>query len=97
MVEALAPEELTDTSTIDGAIAYLQSNYPDAVRPDDREGYQGIIVESDQLLSVATVIRDDLGFDYLSSATAVDYLGVGDHMEMVYHAYRTSGGGALVF
>ena len=33
----------------------------------------------------------------LSSATAVDYLGAGDHMEMVYHAYRTNGGGALVF
>ena len=37
------------------------------------------------------------GFDYLSSATAVDYLGQGDHMEMVYHAYRSGGGGALVF
>ncbi len=97
MVEALATEETIDAQTIDGAIAYLQTQFPDAVKLDDREGYQGLIVDSAQLLKVARAIRDDLGFDYLSSATAVDYLGVDDHMEMVYHAYRTSGGGALVF
>ncbi len=87
---------LTST-TIDGAIDHLQTTYPKAVSVDDREGYGGIIVDSAQLLDVARVIRDELGFDYLSSATAVDYLGAGDHMEMVYHAYRSSGGGALVF
>jgi NADH-quinone oxidoreductase subunit D/NADH-quinone oxidoreductase subunit C/D len=27
----------------------------------------------------------------------VDYLGIGDHLEMVYHAYNTHGGPALVF
>ena len=97
MVEALAPEDTIETTTIDGAIAYLQTHYPDAVKLDDREGYQGLIVDSGQLMKVARAIRDDLGFDYLSSATAVDYLGVDDRMEMVYHAYRTSGGGALVF
>ena len=97
MVEALAPDEAIDTTTVDGAIAYLRSHYSDAVKLDDREGYQGVIVDSGQLLKVARAIHDDLGFDYLSSATAVDYLGDGDHMEMVYHAYRTSGGGALVF
>jgi len=42
-------------------------------------------------------MRDELGFDYLSSATGVDYLGIEDSMEMVYHAYRTSGGSALCF
>ena len=94
---ALAPEKTLDATTVDEAIAYLRDEYADAVTLDDREGYGGVIVESRRLVEVARAIRDDLGFDYLSSATAVDYLGAGDHMEMVYHAYRTSGGGALVF
>ena len=49
-------------------------------------------------MAVATTIRDELGYDYLSSATAVDYLGKGDHLEMVYHAYQIEQGGpGLVF
>ena len=95
--QAIAPENTIDTATIEGSIEYLQSNYPDLVKTDERDGYSGIIVDCDRLLDIAGVIRNDLGFDYLSSATAVDYLGEGDHMEMVYHAFRTSGGGALVF
>lgn len=95
--QAFAPEEQIDTSTIDGAIDYLKSKYPDAIKADDREGYQGVIVDKDKLLEVSHAIRDELGFDYLSSATGVDYLGEGDHMEIVYHAYRTTGGSALVF
>lgn len=92
-----APAAPLTSTTIEGAIAHLQATYPEAVSVDDREGYGGVIVDSAQLLDIARVIRDELGFDYLSSATAVDYLGAGDHMEMVYHAYRSSGGGALVF
>jgi NADH-quinone oxidoreductase subunit C/D len=79
------------------ALAFLQEQFGDAVRPDDRTGYQGVIVSPEQLVEVATAARDKLGYDYLSSATAVDYLGKGDHLEMVYHAYRArEGGPALV-
>ncbi len=92
-----APDAPLTSTTIEGAIDHLQATYPDAVSADDREGYGGVIVDSARLLDIARVIHDELGFDYLSSATAVDYLGAGDHMEMVYHAYRSSGGGALVF
>lgn len=95
--QAIAPEEQIDTTSIDGAIDYLKTKYPDAIKSDDREGYEGIIVDPAKLLDVSQEIHDVLGFDYLSSATAVDYLGDGDHMEMVYHAYRTTGGSALVF
>ena len=94
---AAAPEQPIETASIDDAIAYLKSNHPGAIKLDDRAGYEGVIVDPDHLVDVARVIRGELGFDYLSSATAVDYLGESDHMEMVYHAYRTSGGGALVF
>jgi NADH-quinone oxidoreductase subunit C/D len=87
--------------SIEDAITDLKAKFPSAVSDDTREGYSGVIVNKDNLIEVAGYVRDTLGFDYLSSATAVDYLGEGnhsnDHLEMVYHAYRTSGGKALVF
>lgn len=80
------------------AVAVLKQQYGDAIREDDRNGYSGIIVDPTKLVDIATTIRDELGYDYLSSATAVDYLGKGDHLEMVYHAYRIrEGGPALMF
>jgi NADH-quinone oxidoreductase subunit D/NADH-quinone oxidoreductase subunit C/D len=92
--QVFAPEQ---TGSIENAIAYLKEKYPEAVKDDTRQGYSGVIVDRGQLVQVAQTMRDELGFDYLSSATAVDYLGVEDSMEMVYHAYRTTGGSALVF
>jgi len=92
--QTLAPAQ---TGTIENAINYLKQKYPDIVKDDGRQGYSGIIVDRTHLVDVAQTMRDELGFDYLSSATGVDYLGVEDSMEMVYHAYRTSGGSALCF
>lgn len=86
-----------ETLDIKQSIERLKQQFPDAVKDDTRQGYGGIVVAKGQLQEVARAIRDDLGFDYLSSATAVDYLGIEDSMEMVYHAYRISGGSALVF
>ncbi len=87
--------------TIDESISHLKEKFPDAVADDTREGYSGVMIDKDKLRDVAQYAKDTLGFDYLSSATAVDYLNEGIHtedcIEMVYHAYRTSGGGALVF
>ena len=79
-------------------IADLQAQFPGAVTADSRKGYEGVIVQTDKLVDIATFIRDRLGYNYLSSATAVDYLGQGDQMEMVYHSFRVpTGGPALVF
>lgn len=96
MVDMIAPVSTSELATGE-ALQYLKDKFPDAIKDDTRQGYSGIIVDRDQLVKVATVLRDELGYDYLSSATAVDYLGISDHMEMVYHAYRTTGGGALNF
>lgn len=74
----------------------LEARFPALVRRDDREGYQGYLVSAEHLIEFATVIRDEFGYDYLSSVTGVDYLPEG-MMEVVYHAYRTEGGPALVF
>ncbi len=74
----------------------LLSRFPEFVTRDARKGYEGYIVQADKLVEVATAIRDDLGYDYLSSVTGVDYLAEGK-MEVVYHAFRSTGGPALVF
>lgn len=70
--------------------------FPEHVALDTRKGYQGYLVDAGRLVEVATAIRDELGYDYLSSVTGVDYLPEGK-MEVVYHAYRSTGGSALVF
>jgi NADH:ubiquinone oxidoreductase subunit D/NADH:ubiquinone oxidoreductase subunit C len=73
----------------------LEIRFPDAVRKDDREGFQGYIVEKESLVEVATALRDDFGYDYLTSVTGVDYIEE-DILEAVYHFYRSTGGKELV-
>jgi NADH-quinone oxidoreductase subunit D/NADH-quinone oxidoreductase subunit C/D len=73
----------------------LEIRFPDLLTPDDRQGYEGYIVKTENLVEVATALRDEFGFDYLSSLTGVDYLP-DDQMEVVYHLYRSTGGSGLV-
>ena len=77
-------------------VSPLEARFPGSVSPDDRKGYEGYLVDTDQLMDVAIFIRDELGYDYLSSVTAVDYYPE-DVIEVVYHAFRSTGGPALVF
>jgi NADH-quinone oxidoreductase subunit C/D len=74
----------------------VETRFSDILISDERAGYEGYLVHVDHLLDFAATIRDELGFDYLSSVTGVDYLPDGK-MEVVYHVYRTAGGPALVF
>ncbi|MBE9524876.1 MAG: NADH-quinone oxidoreductase subunit D [Chloroflexi bacterium] len=74
----------------------LTARFSDAVSPDERAGYEGYIVKAEKLVEFATALRDDFGYDFLSSVTGVDYLPDGI-MEVVYHAYQSTGGAALVF
>ena len=73
----------------------LSARFPGILSTDLRPGYSGWIVEKDHLLEFATALRDELGYDYLSSITGVDYLPEGK-LEVVYHAYQTTGGPGLV-
>jgi NADH-quinone oxidoreductase subunit D/NADH-quinone oxidoreductase subunit C/D len=86
MTEQSVPVEITTQA----------SPLPDYVTPDTRPGYSGSLLPADKLLEFAAHARDELGYDYLSSVTGVDYLPQG-LMEVVYHAYKTTGGPALVF
>ena len=79
------------TSTVD-----LVARFPGKVTSDTRPGYSGFIVNKDNLVEVATAIRDEFGFDLLTAATGADYIAE-NKMEMVYHAYKTTGGPGLVF
>jgi len=72
----------------------LLEKFPQYVKTDERTGYDGYVVSSDHLIDVTRTIRDELGYDYLSSITGVDYLPNG-LMEVVYHFFKSSGGPAL--
>lgn len=77
----------------------LERRFPDAVKADGRAGYVGYLVEVPKLVEVATALRDEMGYDYLSSVTAVDYYSdapnSNNFIEVVYHLYKSTGGGAL--
>lgn len=79
------------TQTVD-----LIARFPGTVTADERPGYSGFIIKKENLVEVATAIRDEFGFDLLSSVTGVDYIAE-NKMEVVYHAFRTTGGPGLVF
>jgi NADH-quinone oxidoreductase subunit D/NADH-quinone oxidoreductase subunit C/D len=70
-------------------------SFPEAVKAEARKGYSGYVVSPDKLIEVTTAARDQGGYTFLSSATAVDYLEQGQ-LEMVYHLYNMAGGTALV-
>jgi NADH-quinone oxidoreductase subunit C/D len=74
----------------------LAAKFPGAVTADTRPGFSGWLVEAAKLIEFATFVRDELGYDFLSSVTGVDYINEGK-MEVVYHAYKTTGGPALIF
>jgi NADH-quinone oxidoreductase subunit D/NADH-quinone oxidoreductase subunit C/D len=69
---------------------------PEYAAADERPGHEGVIVPADKLIEFAAALKDELGFDYLSSVTGVDNLPE-DLMEVVYHVYNSNGGPALNF
>ena len=72
----------------------LETRFAGILSPDTRKGYEGYLVPADKLVEVATALRDEFGYDYLSSVTGTDYLPEGK-MEAVYHLYRSTGGSSL--
>ena len=59
--------------------------FTEILRPDQREGYAGLLVGS---------LRDEFGYDHLTSVTGVDYLEE-EKMEVVYHLFKSTGGPIL--
>ena len=69
--------------------------FPEILIHDERPGYEGYIVKPEHLITFMQRIRDDFGYDYLSSVTGVDYFPEG-LMEVVYHIRKSIGGSPLV-
>ncbi|HSJ55416.1 MAG TPA: NADH-quinone oxidoreductase subunit C, partial [Anaerolineae bacterium] len=63
--------------------ARLKEALPGSVVDQDR-GW--LVLDPGRLVSVATYIRDELGFDWLSNITAADYP---DRLEVVYNVYSS--------
>jgi len=78
----------------------IEERFPDVIVRDERKNYEGYILQTDQLRDVALILRDEMGYDYLSSVTAVDYLTDKEDeestFEVVYHFYKSTGGEALI-
>ena len=81
---------LVHTETLD-----LAARFPGSVTADSRPGYTGWMVDKNKLIEVATTLRDEFGYDFLSSVTGVDYFP--DKMEVVYEAFKTIGGPGIRF
>jgi NADH-quinone oxidoreductase subunit D/NADH-quinone oxidoreductase subunit C/D len=80
-----------------GVMEALQTRFPDAITPEDRQSYEGFTVSADRLVEVATSLRDEHGYDLLTNLGYVDYVAEG-FFETVYHVYNTrQGGKALTF
>ncbi|HIE37971.1 MAG TPA: NADH-quinone oxidoreductase subunit D [Anaerolineales bacterium] len=76
-------------------MAELQERFPGAAQPAP-EPQEGLTIARDRLVEVATYLRDELGYAYLSNITSVDYPegtnGLPPRFEVVYHLYQPTGG-----
>jgi NADH-quinone oxidoreductase subunit C/D len=67
-----------------GAVeAQLNTAFPGAVV--EREG-DWLVLDRDRLPSIATYLRDEMGFDFLTHVSASDYA---DHLDVIYNVYST--------
>jgi len=90
------PDNSKESERAKTGVEDVEVRFSDLLTHDERPGYGGYLIQTQHLINFARNLRDELGFDYLSSVTGVDYLPEGK-MEVVYHMYRTKGGPALVF
>jgi len=74
----------------------LAARFPGKVTADSRPGYTGFLVNKENLVEVAAALHNEFGFDLLTSLTGVDYIAE-NKMEVVYNAYKTTGGAGLIF
>ncbi len=93
-VEVLEPETET-IDPVEKAVGRLKEKFGEAIQDDTRDRFTGHIVPAENLVEIAEYLRDDLGFNYLSSVTGVDLIEDGK-MEVVYHTYSIREGGGSV-
>lgn len=84
MTEATAPLVVSE----------LVQRFPGWVSAETRPGYRGELVDPAHITEIARAVKDDLGYDLLSSITAADYPAEGVQ-DVVYHFSKTTGGAPL--
>ncbi len=72
----------------------ILNRFPDWVKPDEREGFGGLLVSTSHLISLMESLQDQFDYDHLTSVTGVDYPAE-DLMEVVYHLFKSTGGAIL--
>ena len=87
---------MTDLSRTPTIYEDLITRFPEKVTPETRSGYSGVIVDPSALLDVVSFLRDQAGFDYLSSITAVDDFPE-NQFEVIFHLFKTTGGRGIEF
>ncbi|RLC94779.1 MAG: hypothetical protein DRI77_10685, partial [Chloroflexi bacterium] len=87
MAEEKASKQATDL------LSLLEERFPGAAQPAE---YEGVVIAPDQLIKVATFLRDELDYAYLSCVTGVDYPEATNsfpaRFEAVYNLFRAQGG-----
>ena len=92
-VQDVPQEELHESPEAE-AKALLKQQFA-SLQDDSRDGHDAIMVSAENLIEVAGYLKDDLGFNYLSSVTGVDLIE-DDKLEVVYHAFSVEKGGGPV-
>lgn len=82
-----------DENPVAAATAILKERFSDYIEDDTRDGYEGILVKPEKIVQVSQALRDELGFNYLSSVTGVDLIDE-NKMEVVYHTCSIDRGGS---
>src|SRR5678815_2621925 len=79
MTTPVSPSPTAQASSFD-----LAARFPNIVSAETRPNFKGWIVPKENLVEVATALRDEFGYDLLATVTGVDYFPE-NKMEVVYH------------
>jgi len=70
------------------AVVKLQERFADSVlESKEFRGETTVVVKKEKILEVLKCLKEDLGFNFLTDVTAVDYLGQDPRFMVVYHLY----------
>ena len=89
----MAEETQVSSQLTTKALSALEDRFPGAIQPAE---YEGVVVAPGQLVDVATFLRDELDYRYLSLVSGADYpeptAQFPARFEAVYHLFRSEGG-----
>ncbi len=66
--------------TADELAKAINDKIPAAVEPEEHADMPALVTTTGRLVEVCRILRDDLGKNFLSAVTAVDYLGYGEEV-----------------